>query len=107
MSQAFIQRLQTARPRLAAKARVQTDKVSGEPVLLYPEGVVLLNATAVAIISLCDGAHSFSAILARLAEDYNVPASELEADVSDYLFKLHQQNLVELAEDQEPDSHDH
>src|SRR5260370_34593830 len=100
MSQAFIQRLQTARPRLAAKARIQIDKVSGEPVLLYPEGVVLLNATAVAIISLCDGTRSFSEILSRLAEDYNVPTSELEADVSDYFFKLHQQSLGELAEDQ-------
>lgn len=107
MNQAFFQHLQTTRPRLVAKARVQTDKVSGEPVLLYPEGVVLLNATGVAIITLCDGMHSFPEILARLAADYNVPVSTLEADVGDYLFKLYQQSLVELREDEEPASHEH
>ena len=107
MSEAFFQRLQHARPRLVAKARVQTDKVSGEPVLLYPEGVVLLNATSVAIIKLCDGTRSFPEILARLAEEYNAPVSALEEDVRDYILKMHQQSLVELLEDQEPGSHEH
>lgn len=101
MSQAFFQRLQTARPRLVARARVQTDRVSGEPVLLYPEGVVLLNATGVAIITLCDGTRSFPEILSRLAADYNAPVSALEADVGDYIWKLYQQSLMELLEDQE------
>ena len=107
MSEAFFQRLQNARPRLVTKARVQTDKVSGEPVLLYPEGVVLLNATGVAIIKLCDGTRSFPEILARLAEEYNAPVSALEEDVSDYILKLYQQSLVELPKDQEPGSHEH
>lgn len=106
MSSAFFQRLQAARPRLAAKARLQTDKVSGEPVLLYPEGVVLLNATAVAIIQLCDGTRLFPEIVAKLAEEYNAPVSELEEDVSDYLFKLHQQSLVELEKAQEQSSNE-
>ncbi len=101
MEQAFFQRLQMARPKLAAKARLQTDKVSGEPVLLYPEGVVLLNDPGAAITQLCDGTRLFPEILAQLAEQYHMLASELAEDVSDYIFHLHQQSLMELAEEQE------
>jgi pyrroloquinoline quinone biosynthesis protein D len=80
---------------------LQTDKVSGEPVLLYPEGVVLLNGSSAAITRLCDGTHPFPVILTQLAEQYHTRASELAEDVSEYIFHLHQQSLVELAEEQE------
>jgi pyrroloquinoline quinone biosynthesis protein D len=99
MNMTFLQRLQSAKPKLASKARLQVDKISGEPVLLYPEGVVLLNATGEAIIHLCDGTRSFPEILNRLALTYNTPADELENDLSDYILKLHEQNLVELFEE--------
>ncbi|HEY0753233.1 MAG TPA: pyrroloquinoline quinone biosynthesis peptide chaperone PqqD [Ktedonobacteraceae bacterium] len=96
MEQSFLQRLRGARPRLAAKARMQTDKVSGEPVLLYPEGVILLNGPSAAITQLCDGTRSFSTILNELAELYHTTPGQLENDVSAYIFKLYQQSLVEL-----------
>ena len=96
----FLQRLQSAKPLLAPKARLQIDKVSGEPVLLYPEGVVLLNATGEAIIQLCDGTRSFPEILARLSVTYSTPAEQLEDDLSEYILKLHEQSLVELLEDE-------
>lgn len=99
MSMTFLQRLQSAKPRLVSKARLQVDKVSGEPILLYPEGVVLLNATGEAIIQLCDGTRTFPEILNRLALIYNTPADKLENDLSDYIFKLYEQSLVELFEE--------
>ena len=34
------------RPKLSSRARLQTDKVTGKPVLLYPEGVLMLNLQA-------------------------------------------------------------
>ena len=103
MSLTFLQRLHNARPRLVSKARLQVDKTSGEPVLLYPEGVVLLNATGEAILQLCDGTRSFLAILERLSETYSATTEQLEGDLSDYLFTLHQQSLIELLdEDSEP-----
>ena len=34
---------------------LETDKVSNEPVLLYPEGILQLNETAHAIVERCDG----------------------------------------------------
>lgn len=100
MSLIFLQRLQRAKPCLASKARLQIDKVGGEPMLLYPEGVVLLNATGEAIVRLCDGTRSFPEILARLSAAYHTPAEHLEDDLSEYILKLHEQSLVELLEDE-------
>src|SRR3954452_6125009 len=37
-------------PRLAAKVRVQTDRVCCGTVLLYPEGVLVLNSTGAAVV---------------------------------------------------------
>lgn len=99
MSLTFQQRLHRARPRLAPKARLQVDKTSGAPVLLYPEGVVLLNATGEAIVQLCDGTRSFLEILERLSETYSASAEQLEEDLSNYLLTLHQQSLLELLDD--------
>jgi pyrroloquinoline quinone biosynthesis protein D len=97
----FLAQLRGSRPRLSTKARLQVDKVSGAPVLLYPEGVVLLNTTGEAILRLCDGTRLFAEVLAALAIAYSTPAGELENDVSTYLFKLHQQSLLELLQREE------
>ncbi len=96
MSQGFLQRLPYSYPRLLASARLQADRVSGRPMLLYPEGVVVLNATAEAVLRLCDGTRSFGEILEQLAEQYQVSRDTLEIDVSVYLFGLYQQNLLHL-----------
>lgn len=95
-SQTFLQRLEQTRPCLAAKARLQIDKISGETVLLYPEGVVILNATGEAIVRLCDGSRSFHEILAVLSASYGSSPQQLESDVSEYLRMLYQQCLIEL-----------
>ena len=83
-------------PALAAKARLQTDRVSGQPVLLYPEGVVLLNETGAAIIKLCDGQHTFAEIVAELASHYQVTPHVLQDDVEVYIDRLHRHSLMEL-----------
>jgi pyrroloquinoline quinone biosynthesis protein D len=44
-----------SQPRLARKARLRTDRVTGETLLLYPEHGLILNASAAAILRLCDG----------------------------------------------------
>ena len=85
-----------ARPRLAGKARVQTDKVSGKPALLYPEGVLLLNPTGAAIVELCDGQRTFSEIAATLAERYNAPPDAVLTDVAEYLNRLRERGLLVL-----------
>lgn len=61
----------TSRPRLAAGARLHWDAVREKQVLLTPEGVLVLNATAAAILALCDGQCSVSAIATELGRQYN------------------------------------
>jgi pyrroloquinoline quinone biosynthesis protein D len=85
-----------ARLRLSARARVQTDKLSGKPALLYPEGVLLLNPTGAAIVELCDGQHTFAQILSLLACRYNSTPASLSTDVAEYLGRLRERGLVEL-----------
>src|SRR5260370_9198998 len=87
---------QHIRPRLVAKARMQIDKVSGESVLLYPEGLLLLNTTGAAIIPLCDGKHTFLEIVMELAAHYNVSPEVLRSDVSEYLVRLHKRALMDF-----------
>jgi pyrroloquinoline quinone biosynthesis protein D len=84
------------KPGLAVKARLQTDKVSGEPVLLYPEGVLMLNTTGAAIIKLCDGRHTVSEIVAELAQGYKVSPDALRDDVNEYLARLYRHSLIVL-----------
>jgi len=85
--------LQT-RPVLAPNLRLQTDRVSGEPVLLYPEGVLELNATAHEIIRRCDGATTVEAMVAELTREYDAPIEEVRADVLECLRELSGRNFI-------------
>ncbi len=84
-----------ARFRLSSKARVRTDKITGKPALLYPEGVLLLNPTGAAIVELCDGQHTFTEMVTQLAERYSAPCDKLLLDVTEYLGRLRERGLVE------------
>ncbi|GAA2985758.1 pyrroloquinoline quinone biosynthesis peptide chaperone PqqD [Actinokineospora diospyrosa] len=57
-------------PRLRRGARLGFDPVRRAPVVLHPEGVLLLNATAEAVIAACDGVATVPDIVARLDERY-------------------------------------
>jgi pyrroloquinoline quinone biosynthesis protein D len=88
-----------ARPKLSARARLQTDKVTGKPVLLYPEGVLVLNPTGHAIVSLCTGEATFEEIVARLAARYKVATQQISSEVVDYLNRLRARNLLEILDE--------
>ena len=83
-----------SRPSLAPGVRLQTDKVSGEPVLVFPEGVLFINSTAHDILARCDGHSSVAEIIAALAEEYEAPADELREAVLACLTDLRQRQLV-------------
>jgi len=78
-------------PSLWRLARLQFDPVRNQRVLLYPEGVVLLNDTGAAVLDLCDGRRSVAEIAAVLGERFNC---DVQADVLDYLTGLADQALV-------------
>lgn len=84
------------RPKLSSRARLQTDKVSGKPVLLYPEGVLMLNPTGQAVVSFCTGEITFQEIVTKLAERYKITAEEIAPQVAEYLNRLCERNLLEM-----------
>jgi pyrroloquinoline quinone biosynthesis protein D len=84
------------RPKLSSRARLQTDKVTGKPIVLYPEGVLMLNPTGHAIVSLCTGEVTFQEIVSNLAARYKIPPQEISSQVADYLNRLRERNLLEM-----------
>jgi pyrroloquinoline quinone biosynthesis protein D len=85
-----------ARPKLSFRARVQTDKLTGKPALLYPEGVLILNPTGHAIVLLCTGDATVEEIIQRLATRFQAPPERIAPEVIRYLERLRARNLVEL-----------
>lgn len=92
------------RLKLSSRARLQTDKVTGKPIILYPEGVLMLNPTGQAIVSLCDGEATFDEIVAKLAARYKISAAEISPQVAEYLNRLRERNLLETRDAQEPEA---
>jgi len=83
-------------PKLAARARLQTDPLTGKPALLYPEGLLLLNPTAAAILELCDGKRDLAGIIDRLAERFKSPPEMIQPDVEKCLLELRAKGLVQI-----------
>lgn len=86
-----------SRPALATGVRLQTDRVTGEPVLLSPEGIHVLNDTAHAIVLSCDGIRTIEEIAAALAEEYDAPVEALREDVLACLAELHQTGRIVIS----------
>ena len=84
------------RPVLAPRVRLQVDHVSGNPVLLFPEGILILNETAKEIVIRCDGIRSIDEIAALLAQEYKAMADELRRDVEECLRDLKRRQLIVL-----------
>ena len=78
-------------PALWRLARMDYDSVRGRPVLLYPEGAVLLNDTGKAILELVDGRRNIREIARILGERYR---TDVTADVTDYLSHLAERELI-------------
>jgi len=78
-------------PKLWKLARLEYDAVRGRPVLLYPEGAVLLNDTGRAILELVDGRRTIGQIATVLNERYQ---TDVTADVIEYLTHLAERELI-------------
>jgi pyrroloquinoline quinone biosynthesis protein D len=80
------------RPVLAQGVRLHRDKVRERDVLLYPEGALVLNDTAVAVLELCDGERTLDDVAAVLSERYG--GADVRADVAELLDAIAQRGLV-------------
>jgi coenzyme PQQ biosynthesis protein PqqD len=83
-----------SRPVLARGVRLAKDTRSGEPILLFPEGVIYLSATAHEIVCHCDGKTTIDAIIPLLAENYEVERETLRKDVLECLNDLYQRKVL-------------
>ena len=80
------------RPRLVTGARLRYDEVREEHLLLIPEGAVRLNASAVEVLELCDGARSLDDVVAAVSSRY--AGADVRDDVLALVDAMAQQGLV-------------
>ncbi len=83
-----------ARPRIASLFRLQWESVQNAWVLLYPEGMVKLNASAGEILKRLDGKTTVQAVVEALEGDFGTPS--LANDVLDFLAIARRQGWVKL-----------
>jgi coenzyme PQQ biosynthesis protein PqqD len=84
------------RPLLARGARYRWDELRQQHQLVFPEGILVLNATGAAIVRLCNG-RPVKELLAALASEF--PDAETAEDASGFLDRLARKGLVRDASD--------
>jgi pyrroloquinoline quinone biosynthesis protein D len=80
-------------PRIGRGFRLQWEPVQSAHVLLYPEGMVKLNASAGEILKRCDGATPVEAIVADLERAFTTTG--LERDVRAFLDMAAEQRWID------------
>ena len=80
------------RPKLATGVRLHFDRVRERHVLLFPEGALVLNPTAVEVLELCDGERSLDDVAAVLSERYE--GVDVRDDVAELLGEIAERGLV-------------
>jgi len=73
-------------PVLPNGFRLHWDKVRERHVILYPEGALALNPTAVQVLELCDGKRTIEEIASVLSERYG--GADVLTDVENLLLSL-------------------
>jgi coenzyme PQQ biosynthesis protein PqqD len=85
----------SVRPRLPRGVRLRHDDVRQRWTLLAPERIFEVDATAAAVLQLCDGERDLGAIVAELAARYNAPPAVIEKDVVAMLGDLKAKRVLE------------
>jgi pyrroloquinoline quinone biosynthesis protein D len=84
------------RPVLVRHARLRWDAVRGEHQIVFPEGVLVLNESAAAIVERCDG-RLLSELITSIERDASPDRSE--QDVKTFLGRLAAKGLLREAPD--------
>ena len=82
------------RPRLARKARLRRDRLTGKQFLLYPERGLELSDSAARIVQLCVGERAVAAIVDELAAASGEPRERIESEVLSFLGALADRGLL-------------
>ena len=83
-----------ARVRLAQKARLQHDRLTGKQFLLYPERGLELSESAARIVALCGEERTITAIVDELAAASGEPRERIETEVISFLRALDDRGLL-------------
>jgi pyrroloquinoline quinone biosynthesis protein D len=84
-----------SRPRLPRGVRLRRDEVRGRWTLLAPERIFEVDATAAAVLQLCDGERDLATIVAELASRYAAERAVIEKDVVAMLGDLKAKRVLE------------
>jgi len=84
-----------SRPRLPRGVKLRHDGVRGRWTLLAPERIFEIDATAAAVLELCDGKRDLAAIVEELARRYTAPPAVIEKDVVAMLGGLKAKRVLE------------
>ena len=82
----------SGKPRLRKGVRLSFDKTRDTHVLLFPEGVLVPNATAAAVLELCDGESTVDDIAVALGTRFRGVRAQ---DVTDVLARFAERRVVE------------
>ncbi len=89
-----------ARPTLVPRARLRWDGVRNTHVLLLPEGLLMLQGAAGAVLEKCDGVRDLDAILAALRAEFpEADPEEIRRDTRELFQSLTDRGLVTWAVD--------
>lgn len=80
------------RPVLPNGFRLHRDRVRDRDVLLFPEGALGLNPTAVSVLELCDGKRTIEEIADELSARFK--GDDIHADVENLLIALANRGMV-------------
>jgi pyrroloquinoline quinone biosynthesis protein D len=79
-------------PLIPSRFRLQWEPAQDAHVLLYPEGMVKLSASAAQILSRVNGSDSVSAIITDLERTF--PEADLKADVLEFLSVAYERGWI-------------
>lgn len=86
---------QQHKPCIARSHRMQWEEAQQCYVLLYPEGMITLNASAHEILLRCDGEHSVADIVNELHSAY--PGAQLQDEVLGFVQLAQERGWVKFA----------
>ena len=81
-------------PRLANGYRLQWEQAQDSFVVLYPEGMKVLSASAAEILQQCTGEQDVAKIIATLEEKF--PGADLSKDVLDFIAGASDQGWIDV-----------
>ena len=80
-------------PRIRRGVKRTYDQIRSAHVVLFPEGVLVLNETAASVVALCDGVRSVGDIALALGDEY---AGVEPADVATLVARLVERRVVDV-----------